>query len=232
MKTTPLFLRLRALAAFAFAGALTLSAHAATPIASTSKPPAPGCVGKTFVKPGQNLKSGHSYMLMMVFKAGTGGKYFGNSDINTIGCLGVVSETAKGAKASAKVAAVTADEEVYPADICPNNCAEPDDGGNGLTAGKQKAAAKSLDKGTDPLGKYNWGVLSAMETPLNTTVPDNTFEIVQVKVKDACVARKLYVYYSQPGQILATARTAGDFMGQMVIGYRVKTTGQTEPCLL
>lgn len=224
-------LSLRTFAAFALAGAFSLSAQAAAPTDWTAKPAAPGCADKTFVKPGQNLKSAHTYMLMMVFKTGTGGKYFGNADYATTGCIGVVPDTKTAAKAKAKGSASVGDGGgVYPADICPADCSEPDDGGGGgLAASKRKVAAK-VDKGTDPLGKLNWGVLSALETPIGMPVADNTFEVWQVKVKDACAAKALYTYYSQPGQFLATARAAGDFMGQMLMGYRIKSTGQTEDC--
>ncbi len=191
------------------------------------KPPAPGCADKTFVKPGQNIKSGHSYLFMMVFKTGTGGKYFGNADYATTGCLGVLPDTKTPAKPGAKLKDGGGD--VYPADICPTDCTEPDGDPPGAKQRKH-VGAKPLDKGTDPLGTYNWGVLSALETPIGTPVADNTFEVWQVKVKDACMAKELYAYYSQPGQMLATARTAGDFMGQMLMGFRVKANGQTEAC--
>lgn len=229
MKKALIPLNLRTFAAFALAGIVGLAA----PASAMAKPPASGCADKVFVKPGQNIKSGHSYLFMMVFKTGTGGKYFGNADYATTGCIGVVPGSTTTAKAAAKAGAkagakLTADEEVYPADVCPTDCTEPEDSPPG--AALRTAAAKPLDKGTDPLGTYNWGVLSALETPIGTPVADNTFEVWQVKVKDACMAKALYAHYSQAGQFLATARAAGDFMGQMLMGFRVKANGQTEAC--
>ncbi len=226
MKKAKISLGLRALAAFALAGAFSLSAHAAAPKDWTAKPAAPGCADKTFVDPGQNAKSAHTYMFMMVFKTGTGGKYFGNADYATTGCIGVVpgSSTAAKGKSSAHVGG---DGDVYPTDVCPADCTDPP--GDGSVGNKRKVAVKA-DKGTDPLGKLNWGVLSALETQIGMPVADNTFEIWQVRVKDACMAKALYAYYSQPGQFLATARAAGDFMGQMLMGYRIKANGQTEDC--
>ncbi len=234
MKKALIPLTLRTFATVALASALSLPAFAA-PAAAMAKPPAAGCANKVFVKPGQNIKSGHSYLFMMVFKAGTGGKYFGNADYATTGCIGVVPGSTATAKAGAKTGAkagakLTAGEEVYPADVCPSDCTEPVDEGSGGGALARTAAAKPLDKGTDPLGTYNWGVLSALETPIGTPVADNTFEVWQVKVKDACTAKALYAHYSQAGQFLATARAAGDFMGQMLMGFRVKANGQTEAC--
>lgn len=244
MKKTLIPLGLRSLAAFAIAGALSLPAQADTPITNLSKPAAPGCVGKTFMDPGQNPNSGHAYLFMMVFKAGTGGKYFGNTNGNpgyaTTGCIGVIDGAlARKAKPGAKVVGDPGD--VYPADICPTDCTEPDDGGGGGMAARAKKGAKAkavagpvpLDRGSDPLGVYNWGVLSALsasEGDINTPVAGNTFEVWQVKVRDACQARDLYNFYSAKGQFLAEALAAGDLMGQMMTGYRVQPGGKTEAC--
>jgi hypothetical protein len=226
-------LTLRTFAAFALASAFSLPAFAApAPVTAMAKPPASGCADKVFVKPGQNLKSGHSYLFMMVFKAGTGGKYFGNADYATTGCIGVVPDPKAMAKAAkpAKQGLKDGDGgDVYSADICPTDCVEPVDEPPGAKK-RTIVGVKPLDKGTDPLGTYNWGVLSALETPIGTPVADNTFEVWQVRVKDACMAKELYAYYSQSGQFLATARAAGDFMGQMLMGFRVKANGQTEAC--
>jgi hypothetical protein len=227
MKKALIPLSLRTIAAFALASAFSLPALAAAPAAAMAKPPASGCADKTFVKPGQNIKSGHSYLFMMVFKTGTGGKYFGNADYATTGCIGVVPDPK--AKAKAKVGVKDGDGgDVYSAEVCPTDCTEPETDPPGTK--KRAVGVKPLDKGTDPLGTYNWGVLSALETPIGMPVADNTFEVWQVKVKDACMAKELYNYYSQAGQFLATARAAGDFMGQMLMGFRVKANGQTEAC--
>jgi hypothetical protein len=226
---------LRAVAAFALAGAACLPAAAAPYGPPASKPAAKGCEGKIWVDPGQNPSSGHSYVLMMVFKKDTGSKYFGGADYSTTGCIGVVKPIEPIAKAGAKAKTkLSSDEEVYPAEVCPTDCTDPpDDGGKAARAKGAKGAKvgmTALEKGTDPLGKANYGVLSALETANNTPVPDNKFEVWQVRVKDACVARQLFLHYSEKGQFLNAASAAGEFLGQMMVGYRFKEGGATEAC--
>ncbi len=208
------------IALFASVATLSSSAIAATPLKSLSKPPAPGCAGKTFVDPGVNSKAGSRYMFMMVFKAGSGGKYFGDAEHGMAGCLGDIETAKEDAAAGLR----TTNDYVLRAEVCPANCVEPDDGGATLTA------SKSLEAGSDPLGKRQWGVLSVQEQPLHSAVAGNTFEVWQVAVRDACQARELLAHYSADGQLLAKAKDTGEFMGTMLIGFRIKNNGATEAC--
>lgn len=221
----PIIRTLHAVAAFVVASAMSLPAIAATPLKSMSKPPAPGCAGKFFVDPGQNSKSGHRYMLMMVFKAGTGGKYFGDADFGTAGCIGDIESTKQDAAAGIR----TTDEYVLKAEVCPTNCTEPEDNPP-LTDAATMTASKDIEKGSDPLGNYNFGILSVVAQPMHTPVADNKFEIWQVVVRDACQARDLYDHYAAEGQLLARAKDAGEYLGQMMIGIRTRKNGSTEAC--
>ncbi|KQV42604.1 hypothetical protein [Massilia sp. Root335] len=157
------------------------------------------------VKPTSDSKITHQYMLLLVFKKGTGSKYFGNPKPGQYGCI----PNADGKHDADGKLHVEATGTQLMVATCPNDCSYP--------LGKHEA----MNDGADPLGLNAWGIASAVDSAPPGGGPDRHIEVWEVPVFNACHARSLYAFSTEKGSGLLThAYAAGDMLGEMLVGYR------------
>jgi hypothetical protein len=224
--TKPYFSRLlfvvsAALAAALFSGPV-LSAKASPATQFVPKPLSPACelgtLGPVVDRASNNLIP-HQYMLLMVFKKGTGAQYFGNASDRQNGCIPDVE--VKVARANGKRELVAPGPQIT-AENCPNDCVYP------------RKTAAAMETGSDPLDSNPWGIVSATDTTREGGAKDSLIEIWEVAVTDACHARRFYEYHTTPGKdrILANALKRNHMLGEILVGYRDPThkNGKSLPC--
>ncbi len=198
-----------ALAAALICGPVS-SAEKAAPAKFEPKQLSPKCKAGTLgpvVDKASNMSIPHQYMLLMVFKKGTGAQYFGDATEKQNGCIPDVEVTPAGPNVKRRL---TAPGNQITTENCPNDCVFPRD------------EAAAMEKGSDPLDTNPWGILSATDTTSQGGAKDSKIEIWEIAVTDACHARRLYEYHTAPGKdrILARALQRNHLQGEILVGYR------------
>lgn len=156
-------------------------------------------------KPVSSAKIDHQYMLLLVFKKGTGKKYFGNPSTGQYGCI---PDAAGSHDASGMLQTSPTGTQLMVA-TCPNDCSFP------------FQTHELMNDGADPLGTNAWGVASAIASaPLNGG-PGRNIEVWEIPVFDACHARVLYKFHTDTREsLLSQAYAAGDMDGEILVGYQ------------
>jgi hypothetical protein len=158
---------------------------------------------------------GHQYLLLFLFKkcdpnAPTGqckpppdgeregAEYFGHPKVGELGCfadVGVVAAEPQPRRGSTGL--------YLDAESCPNDCV---------------AAQVQTNDGADPLGASPWGIVSANDAWSGWS-PRDEVVVWQVRVRDHCHARYLWLYHSAEGQVIGRLRNDPNFVGQLLVGY-------------
>ncbi|MET3135061.1 hypothetical protein AAKU55_005364 [Oxalobacteraceae bacterium GrIS 1.11] len=140
----------------------------------------------------------HQYMLLIMFKKGKGGPYFGNPAPGEYGCIGDVKPNAFPPEPTGSF--ITAAN-------CPNDCVYPRDN------------RSPLNNGHDALGKNPWGIVSSINSEVPGGGPGRFIEVWEMAVRDKCHADALYAYLTLPGGPLVGAIERGDYRGEILVGY-------------